>query len=160
MGAAQPMGRDPWGLDARQATHVRPQQHQQAAGGRGGQFYIGDGAPSSKTPFDDKVAVTELPHIDECTIKWLFEPAWSPDRISESGRASLQAHGVTVPEHGTPAPQKDGMTPLRTPAIPCPWCGSTNTRLDSAFGPTRCRTIQYCDECQNTFEDMKRLEAD
>ena len=119
------------------------------------------GCPALDMIADDvQRAVTELPHIDECTIKWLFEPAWSPDRITESGRASLQAHGVTVPEHGTPTPQKDGMTPLRTSAIPCPWCGSTNTRLDSAFGPTRCRTIQYCDECQNTFEDMKRLEAD
>ncbi len=109
---------------------------------------------------DVQRAVSALPDIDDCTIEWLFDPAWSPDRITESGRASLHSHGVTVPEHGTPAPQGDGTTPLRTSAIPCPWCGSANTRLDSAFGPTRCRTIQYCDDCQNTFEDMKRLEAD
>ncbi len=119
------------------------------------------GCPALDMIADDvQRAVTELPEIDECTIEWLFEPAWSPDRITDSGRASLRSHGVTVPEHGSPAMPADGTTPLRTSAIPCPWCGSTNTRLDSSFGPTRCRTIQYCDDCQNTFEDMKRLKAD
>ena len=119
------------------------------------------GCPALDMIADDvRRTVCDLPDIDECTIEWLFEPAWSPDRITDSGRAALRAHGVTVPEIGAAASPNDGTTPLRTSAIPCPWCGSTQTRLDSAFGPTRCRTIQYCDDCQNTFEDMKRLKAD
>ncbi len=100
--------------------------------------------------------VADLECITECTVQWIFEPAWTTDRISEDGRASLARHGVTVPPPGEPM-SGSTTTPLRTSAIPCPWCGSTNTRLDSPFGPTRCRTIQYCDDCRNTFEDMKRL---
>ena len=31
------------------------------------------------------------------------------------------------------------------------------TRLDSSFGPTRCRMICYCNACRNTFEHLKRV---
>ena len=101
--------------------------------------------------------VGALDMVESCTVHWVFTPPWTTDRITDNGRKSLQAHGVTVPDHGPMQPAGDGTTPLRTSAIPCPWCGSANTRLESPFGPTRCRTIQYCDDCQNTFEDMKRL---
>jgi ring-1,2-phenylacetyl-CoA epoxidase subunit PaaD len=109
---------------------------------------------------DVRTTIGALPGIDICDVEWVFTPPWSTDRITDNGRTSLQAHGVTVPEHGPMKPAGDGTTPLRTSAIPCPWCGSANTRLESPFGPTRCRTIQYCDDCQNTFEDMKRLSGD
>ena len=109
---------------------------------------------------DVRTTVGALPGIDSCDVTWVFAPPWTTDRITDNGRKSLQAHGVTVPEHGPMQPAGDGTTPLRTSAIPCPWCGSANTRLESPFGPTRCRTIQYCDDCQNTFEDMKRLSGD
>ncbi len=105
---------------------------------------------------DVQQKVSALDCVSNCIVEWTFEPAWTTDRINEDGRASLARHGVTVPPPGEPF-TGPSTTTLRTSAIPCPWCGSTNTRLDSPFGPTRCRTIQYCDDCQNTFEDMKRL---
>lgn len=114
------------------------------------------GCPALDMIADDVTRlVSELDLVESCRVHWVFDPPWSTDRISENGRASLKAHGVTVPSCGSEAPSKD--VPLRTSAIPCPWCGSTNTHLESSFGPTRCRTIQYCDDCNNTFEDMKRL---
>ena len=103
--------------------------------------------------------VTAIDGVASCRVKWVFDPPWSPDRINERGRASLKEHGVSVPTcgGGTPGPQE---VQLRTSAVPCPWCDSRETRLESPFGPTRCRSIHYCDTCQNTFEDMKQLPSD
>ena len=100
--------------------------------------------------------VSDLDAVESCRVHWVFDPPWSTDRITEAGRASLKAHGVTVPSCGGDA-SSSGVQ-LRTSAIACPWCGSRDTRMDSPFGPTRCRTIQYCESCRNTFEDMKRLD--
>ena len=101
--------------------------------------------------------VGELDGVSECRVQWVFDPPWSPDRINDQGRASLKAHGVTVPSCGGSSGVE---VVLRTSAVPCPWCDSRETRLDSPFGPTRCRSIHYCESCRNTFEDMKRLPSD
>lgn len=101
--------------------------------------------------------VTALAGVDAAEVNFVHDPPWTVDRISKAGRASLGAHGVTVPEPG----QVTGasVTSLRTSAIPCPYCGSSTTRLDSPFGPTRCRMIFYCESCRNQFEHMKRVPA-
>lgn len=110
--------------------------------------------------------VSALPGVDTVNVNFIFEPAWTVDRINDAGRESLREHGVTVPAPGSGAggpelqsvlaEQKSQVT-LRTSAIPCPFCGSTATHLDSAFGPTRCRMIYYCDACRNSFEHLKRV---
>jgi ring-1,2-phenylacetyl-CoA epoxidase subunit PaaD len=112
---------------------------------------------------DVRREVRIIPGVIEVVVNWLFDPPWSVDRISLAGRTSLREHGVTVPEHGHSLHMNQGQTatlqtvPLRTSAIPCPFCGSTSTHLDSPFGPTRCRMIYYCDACRNSFEHLKRL---
>jgi ring-1,2-phenylacetyl-CoA epoxidase subunit PaaD len=37
----------------------------------------------------------------------------------------------------------------------CPFCGSEDTVLESAFGPTLCRTTHFCRACRNPFEAFK-----
>ena len=39
----------------------------------------------------------------------------------------------------------------------CPYCDSTETRLENLFGPTPCRSIRYCDACRQPFEQFKTL---
>jgi ring-1,2-phenylacetyl-CoA epoxidase subunit PaaD len=111
---------------------------------------------------DVRAKVSALPDVGDVKVKWLFDPAWTVDRITETGRASLRAHGVTVPDRGHQlhvagheAPQT---VTLRTSAVLCPFCGSNSTYLDSPFGPTRCRTIYYCEGCKNSFEHLKKLD--
>ena len=103
---------------------------------------------------DIATRVGAIEGVGEVTVRFINDPPWSVDRITEIGRASLREHGVTVPEHGH---EPGGAVPLRTSAIPCPFCSSRDTRLDSPFGPTRCRMIYYCEACRNTFEHMKRV---
>jgi ring-1,2-phenylacetyl-CoA epoxidase subunit PaaD len=44
-------------------------------------------------------------------------------------------------------------------SIPCPFCGSTDSELESAFGPTLCRTTHFCRACRNPFEGFKPKQA-
>jgi ring-1,2-phenylacetyl-CoA epoxidase subunit PaaD len=112
---------------------------------------------------DVRAKVGALPGVRDVSVTWVFDPPWSVDRITSQGRESLKAHGVTVPEPGCgkrlaiPARDAPQSVKLRTSAVPCPFCGSTSTYLDSPFGPTRCRTIYYCEKCRNSFEHLKRV---
>jgi len=78
------------------------------------------------------------------------DEAWTSDRISAEGREKLSAAGFAPP---SPVP----LALMDWPASPCPCCGSLNTRLDSAFGPTPCRAIHYCRACRQPFEQFKAV---
>jgi len=39
----------------------------------------------------------------------------------------------------------------------CPWCDSTRVVMDSAFGPTQCRSLFYCRDCRQPFEALKPI---
>ncbi len=97
--------------------------------------------------------VGALVQVDRVEVEFIHDPPWNVDRISEAGRESLRRHGVSAPDRNGVA----SLAILSTSAIACPFCGSSKTRLDSPFGPTRCRSIYYCDACRNSFEHMKRL---
>ncbi len=71
------------------------------------------------------------------------------------GRDALRSHGLTPPGAGggsvfVPLAALD---PPR--AASCPFCGSGDTVLESAFGPTLCRTTHFCRACRNPFEAFK-----
>ncbi|MCH2133180.1 MAG: phenylacetate-CoA oxygenase subunit PaaJ [Phycisphaerales bacterium] len=106
---------------------------------------------------DVESQVAALPGVDTCTVTWCYEPAWSPDRISAEGQSILKAHGITSPGCCSEAPTT---IPLGTSFIACPYCGSNETRLDSPYGPTRCRSIHFCESCRNQFEHMKAVDLE
>jgi ring-1,2-phenylacetyl-CoA epoxidase subunit PaaD len=83
-------------------------------------------------------------------VAFVFDPPWTSDRISRSGRAKLAAAGIAPP----PAGGLGELLSLDGP-VPCPYCGSSRTRLDNAFGPTLCRTIRWCPDCRQPFEAVK-----
>ncbi len=104
-------------------------------------------------------AVARLPGAGTVDVRFRFDPPWSSDRISEAGREALRRFGVTVPARGgqgASLAERPVSLSLPRPEA-CPVCGSTNVRLESAFGPTRCRMIYHCEDCRNPFEHIKRL---
>ncbi|MCH2138287.1 MAG: phenylacetate-CoA oxygenase subunit PaaJ [Phycisphaerales bacterium] len=114
------------------------------------------GCPALQMIEDDvRRTVAAMDGVDTCTVAWQYEPAWTPDRITSAGRERLHAHGVTTPAACCGAAGGDATVSLTTSAVPCPYCGSANTRLDSPYGPTRCRQIHMCEDCRNQFEHMK-----
>jgi len=46
---------------------------------------------------------------------------------------------------------------LQSNAHRCPYCGSTETRLENIFGPTPCRSLRYCGSCKQPFEQFKTI---
>jgi ring-1,2-phenylacetyl-CoA epoxidase subunit PaaD len=95
------------------------------------------------------------------TVRFVYSPAWTSDRITPDGREALRSHGLTPPGDGGPAagggraflPLAAVDRPDRTAV--CPFCGSRDTDLESAFGPTLCRTTHFCRACRNPFEGFK-----
>jgi len=81
--------------------------------------------------------------------------AWSTDRITPAGREKLRAAGFAPP------PPREASAPrlvqLQAKAFRCPYCGSTETRLENLFGPTPCRSIRYCEACRQPFEQFKTI---
>jgi len=85
-----------------------------------------------------------------------FAEPWTTERITPQGRRRLRESGFAPPSVGL-ADDDDGESsflPVLSVAT-CPYCGSRATRLENAFGPTLCRSIQYCDSCQQPFEAFK-----
>ena len=90
----------------------------------------------------------------EPDVEVVTDDSWSTDRITPAGREKLRAAGFAPP-----APRE-----ARSPTLlqlqkgfRCPYCGSTETRLDNLFGPTPCRSIRYCESCRQPFEQFKTI---
>ena len=108
---------------------------------------------------DIKQKVVELQGVDSVEIEFVYDPPWSTDRITDNGRVSLAEHGISVPDGSSPC-CNTGTTDtveLTTSAFTCPWCNSTDTTLTSPFGPTRCKSIHFCNACRQPFERMKKV---
>lgn len=89
----------------------------------------------------------------DVTVNVVYDPPWTSDRITEAGRRKLRALGLAPP-----GPSCGGGSAMPTlDNIPCPYCDSTNTALESMFGPTLCRSIHYCHACLQSFEHFKAV---
>ena len=91
----------------------------------------------------------------EPDIRVRKDKAWSTDRITAEGREKLRAAGLAPP-----APRAAGaptLIELQTAVFRCPYCGSTDTKLENVFGPTPCRSLRYCATCRQPFEQFKTL---
>jgi len=96
---------------------------------------------------------------DELRIEIVLDPAWTSERISETGRQKLKEIGLAPPER---VPANGGIIALDSilllgDGIVCPFCDSRDTQLESPFGPTMCRALYYCHTCQQPFEKFKAL---
>jgi ring-1,2-phenylacetyl-CoA epoxidase subunit PaaD len=89
----------------------------------------------------------------EVRIRFVYDPPWTTDRITDRGKEALRSFGISPHwERGG----KPVALPLLTRAgVACPYCGSTETVTESAFGPTPCRTVHFCRRCRNPFEGFK-----
>ena len=105
-----------------------------------------------------KLKVGELEDVEAVEVQFIYDPPWSTDRITTKGKTDLATHGITVPDGTTCGCTSHAIgVDLRITAIACPWCESNETTLTSPFGPTRCRSIHFCNSCRQPFERMKKV---
>lgn len=82
-----------------------------------------------------------------------FDTPWNTNMISPKGIEGLKKHGLAPPEKHNGLVQIDILEKVK-----CPHCGSRNTTLKTPFGPTLCRSMHYCNECLNAFEQFKPVD--
>ena len=91
----------------------------------------------------------------EAEIDVVLDDSWSTDRITPEGREKLRLAGFAPPAP-RPAGKLD-LVELQRGTFRCPYCGSTDTKLENIFGPTPCRSIRYCSACRQPFEQFKTI---
>ena len=104
-----------------------------------------------KRAMEEKVA--ELGAEPEVEV--ISDDSWSTDRITPAGREKLRAAGFAPPAPREASAPK--LVQLEAKAFRCPYCGSTQTRLENIFGPTPCRSLRYCESCRQPFEQFKTI---
>jgi ring-1,2-phenylacetyl-CoA epoxidase subunit PaaD len=91
----------------------------------------------------------------EPDVAVITDDSWSTDRITPEGREKLRASGFSPP-----APREASaptLVKLQSTVFRCPYCGSRDTTLENIFGPTPCRSLRYCNECRQPFEQFKTI---
>jgi ring-1,2-phenylacetyl-CoA epoxidase subunit PaaD len=116
------------------------------------------GCPATDVIREDVVTAAAAVHgVNTVSVRFRFDPPWTPARINAEGHQALRSFGIAPPLPGGPGRGLGqglpvvGITVRRT----CPYCGSSDTDLDSSFGPTPCRSIHFCNACRQPFEAFK-----
>lgn len=79
-----------------------------------------------------------------------YDTPWDSNRISEKGKQALRSFGLAPPPSFDLVLELD----ILHEAV-CPYCQSKNTVMQTPFGPTLCRSIHYCHNCSQAFEQFK-----
>lgn len=111
------------------------------------------GCPAMATIERDITAALTASGFSEVRMQTVYAPAWTTDWMSDAAREKLRVYGIAPP----------GLAPSEGPvslgptvrAVPCPWCGSAETRTVSEFGATACKSLHFCRGCQQPFEHVK-----
>ncbi|RAV98310.1 1,2-phenylacetyl-CoA epoxidase subunit PaaD [Pseudochryseolinea flava] len=90
--------------------------------------------------------------VEDVKISVTFREPWTSDMISEKGKIALKKFGLAPP----PSQGLIDDIDVLEHAI-CPRCNGTHTELKNTFGPTLCRSIHYCLDCREAFEQFKPI---
>lgn len=110
------------------------------------------GCPAMKTMEDDILQKLKDNGI-EANVHLVLSPAWTTDWLSESGREKLKEFGIAPPEDEV---DKSVLFAAQT-VVPCPKCGSRETKMVSQFGSTACKAHYQCRSCLEPYDYFKCL---
>lgn len=110
------------------------------------------GCPALHVMQQDIVARLQALGCASVSVETVLSPPWSSDWITDEGRRKLKAFGLAPPQrHG------GNIAITFYEPVTCPYCDSANTSVKNEFGPTLCRAIYFCHNCQQPFEQFKPL---
>jgi len=110
------------------------------------------GCPAIDFMKDEIICVLQKHGVVNVVVRITFRTPWTSDRITEKGKAALKQFGLAPPPLLNLVSELDILEHAT-----CPKCNSSNTQLKNTFGPTLCRSIHYCEDCKETFEQFKPL---
>ena len=84
-----------------------------------------------------------------------YKESWTTDWMTDKAKSKLKEYGIAPPlkNEGSDDFLKDLKASQRI--IPCPFCDSMETYLESEFGSTACKSQYYCNGCEQPFEHFK-----
>lgn len=88
----------------------------------------------------------------EVRIETVLSPLWTTDALTDETKERLRVFGIA-----SPPKKKESLEATLLVSVPCPFCLSTETKLESSFGATLCKQLFYCDHCKQSFERFKPL---
>ncbi len=93
--------------------------------------------------------------IDPYRIITDFKESWTTDWMTDHAKDKLKEYGIAPPVGS--ADSDDFLTNLKgsQKIVPCPYCDSLETILQSEFGSTACKSQYYCNGCEQPFEHFK-----
>ncbi len=91
----------------------------------------------------------------EPDVQVVLDDSWSTDKITPEGHEKLRASGFAPPSPRAAQPLQ--LVELQRSGFRCPYCNSTDTKLENLFGPTPCRSVRYCNACRQPFEQFKTI---
>lgn len=91
---------------------------------------------------DVRNVVNAIEGVTTCDVRWLRSPVWTKERVT-AGVVKFLENEFTVTLR-----RRDG-------SLVCPVCGSGTVRDTAPMGPSRCRSLAYCDDCRNPVEVMR-----
>lgn len=110
------------------------------------------GCPAMEVMKNEVIEKLKSKGIENPVVEVSFRVPWSSTFISEKGRAALKKFGLAPPPSNKLFTDLEILEPAR-----CPRCDGNNTVLKNPFGPTLCRSIYYCNDCREAFEQFKPL---
>lgn len=114
------------------------------------------GCPATHEIEQEIVRALQRAGVAAPTVRTVFAPAWTTDWIGPAAREKLRAYGIAPP--GPRTEDDDLLVALRRrETVRCPYCESPRTELRSEFGSTACKSIRFCPDCQQPFEQFKAI---
>ncbi|MBL7865435.1 MAG: phenylacetate-CoA oxygenase subunit PaaJ [Cyclobacteriaceae bacterium] len=111
------------------------------------------GCPAMDYMRKEVIDVLNAHGVQSPEVNVTLKQSWSSDHISAKGREALKKFGLAPPP-GLNHVIED--IEILEHAV-CPRCSSTNTVMRSPFGPTLCRSLHFCNDCKEAFEQFKPL---
>lgn len=112
------------------------------------------GCPAMREISDGIVAALKAQGVAQLRVDTRLSPAWTTDWMTEKGRTALKGYGIAPPAEK--AIDISGISRRNTQVVvPCPQCGSRETRLVSHFGSTSCKALYRCTQCGEPFDYFK-----
>ncbi len=118
------------------------------------------GCPALNMMRNEVVAKLQSLGFEHVDVEFTFHRRWSTDDLSEEALKKLRAFGIAPPVRLTLPEAENHIERLqRAVAQPvvCPFCGSTETKLDAFFGSMLCKQLYFCMTCQQSFDRFKPL---
>lgn len=111
------------------------------------------GCPAMKVIESAIFSTLQEKGFENVVIKTVFSPPWTTDWLTEEAKQKLKEYGIAPPEktgESTWIPFSN-----KNKKVSCPFCDSPQTELTSEFGSTACKSLYYCNNCEQPFEHFK-----